>query len=547
VLAALGIVAALLLATYVGAEAWATRTVASGVTVLGEDLGDLSRADAGVALSRLADTVNSTPIDMGVEGYSVPMTPAGAGLAMDAVATLDRLTGFTLNPQRLLDHVRGGDAVEPAVQVDSGTLGTAVGRVATILDRDAESAAIALDGAEVTVDGGQPGIVVDEDATIEMVLDQWPQETHLTPVAQVTQPATTRIAAVAFQEDANSRLLAEDISLTGPNGDVVITPEEWAKFASVDTSGGIPELVVDGEGLSAALVEDNPALNNEARGSSAGFDASHNIQIDEGQPGREIDTSLLGERVLTAAAVATHTAELPYTITAVVPPAENLNIEDFTTKISAFDTPLTYETIRTKNLQHAADKIAGVILTPGATFDLTEVLSPITIEDGYFSAGVINNGIHTTGVGGGLSQMATTSYNAAYFAGFELLDHRQHSVWFTRYPAGRESTIYSGQINMVFKNDTPYAAIMNSYIEDNRLHVDIWSTPYYRVETEATPHLNVTAPGTTVISSAECVPSRAGQSGFTITNYRRVYLDDELVKDEADTWTYKPDNAIECE
>jgi len=540
-------VAALLLAMYVGAEAWATRTVASGVTVLGEDLGGMSPADASVVLARIAGTVNSTPVDLKIEGYSVPLTPAAAGLAMDADATLDQLTGFTLSPQRLFDHVQGGHAVAPAVRVDADVLTGAIDRAAAILDRDPESAVMTLDGAEVMVDGGQPGIVVDVDATVATVRSQWPRATVLTPVAQVIQPETPRAVAVAFRDDVNGRLLANAVSLVGPNGTVEIAPDVWAEFASVDTSSGTPTLVVDGRGLAAALVEANPTLNNEARGSSVTFDVSHNLQIDEGQPGREIDASLLGERVVAAAGRASHIDEMPYTITAVVPPAENLNIGDFTTKISAFDTPLTYETIRTKNLQHAADKISGVIIVPGATFDLTEVLSPITIADGYFSAGVINNGIHTTGVGGGLSQMATTSYNAAYFAGFDLLDHRQHSVWFTRYPAGRESTIYTGQINMVFKNDTPYAAIMNSYIEDNTLHVDIWSTPYYRVETEATPHQNVRAPGTTVVTSPECVPSRAGQSGFTITNYRRVYLDDELVKDEADTWTYKPDNAIECE
>ncbi|NTV39657.1 MAG: VanW family protein, partial [Demequinaceae bacterium] len=314
----------------------------------------------------------------------------------------------------------------------------------------------------------------------------------------------------------------------------------------VDTSTGTPELVVDGEGLAAVLLEAQPGLNNAARGASVRFDESHNLQVDEGQPGREIDTAALGEHVLAAAGRASRTDTLPYTITAVVPPAENVNIGDFTTKISAFDTPLTNEKIRNKNLQHAADKISGVILAPGATFDLTQVLSPITIADGYVEAGVLNNGIHTTGVGGGLSQMATTSYNAAYFAGFDLIKHRQHSVWFPRYPAGRESTIYTGQINMVFKNDTPYAAIMNSYIENNRLHVDIWSTPYYRVETEATPHQNVVSPGTTVVTDPACVASKAGQSGFTITNYRRVYLGDTLVKDEADKWTYKPDNAITC-
>ena len=188
-----------------------------------------------------------------------------------------------------------------------------------------------------------------------------------------------------------------------------------------------------------------------------------------------------------------------------------------------------------------------MIVPPGGTFDLTEVLSPITIAGGYFPAGVITDGIHTEGVGGGLSQMATTVYNAAYFAGFDILEHREHSVYFTRYPAGREATIYTGQINMVFKNDTPYAAIMSAYVEDSRLYVDIWSTTYYRVETSASPRSNVRYPGTTVVAGPDCVPSKAGQPGFTITNYRKVYVEDTLVKDEQDRWTYRPDNAIECE
>jgi len=250
--------------------------------------------------------------------------------------------------------------------------------------------------------------------------------------------------------------------------------------------------------------------------------------------------------VMVAAGRANRTDALPYTITAVVPPSANLNIGDFTTKISGFDTPLTSEPMRTKNLANAASKITGTIVAPGATFDLTNVVSPIDSEHGYVLAGVLTGGVHTLGMGGGLSQMATTSYNAAYFAGYEILAHHQHSVWFPRYPAGRESTIYTGQINMVFKNDTPYAAIMNAYIEGTSLHVDIWSTPYYRVETEATPHLNVRAPGVTTLTGPNCVASKAGQSGFTITNYRRVYLGDKQVKDEADTWTYQPDNAVTC-
>ena len=537
----------MLLASYVGAEAWATRSVASNVTVLGENLGGLPRADAKTKLVRLASAANSTPIEVGVAGYSATLVPSASGLTFDANATLDRLTGFTLSPTRLVDHVRGGGATAPVVNVDKKALSDAVGRVASHLDQSAQSAAITIDGARVVVTGGQPGIVVKADETVAALSAAWPAETVVPSVATITQPAVEQKVAEAFQATVNFTEFAKDITLTGPNGNVDLAPEDWAKFASVDTSTGTPELVVDGEGLAASLIKAHPELNNAARASSVTFDSSHNLQVSQAQPGRELNASSLGAHVLGAASRDSRTSVLPYTITQPAPPPNNVNIGDFTTKISGFDTFLPYEPIRTKNLQNAANIIAGTIVAPGATFDLTKVISPIDAAHGFVAAGVLVNGIHTLGMGGGLSQMATTSYNAAYFAGYTILDHRPHSVWFTRYPAGRESTIYTGQINMVFKNDTPYAAIMNSYIDGNRLHVDIWSTPYYRVETSATPHLNVRAPGVTVITRPDCVPSGAGQAGFTITNYRKVFLGDKKVKDEAYSWTYQPDNAIKCE
>ena len=157
------------------------------------------------------------------------------------------------------------------------------------------------------------------------------------------------------------------------------------------------------------------------------------------------------------------------------------------------------------------------------------------------------NGVFTTGIGGGLSQMATTTYNAGYFAGYHDVTHRPHSVWFPRYPAGRESTIYSGQINVVFENTTPYAMIMNSYVENGYLNVDIWSTPYFTVKTKASPKTNVKQPtyGGIERKGLRAAGSRA-KPGFTITNTRWVYLGDKLEEKRSWTWTYKPDNGVRC-
>ncbi|MFN3867149.1 MAG: VanW family protein, partial [Demequina sp.] len=270
------------------------------------------------------------------------------------------------------------------------------------------------------------------------------------------------------------------------------------------------------------------------------------IVIEEGSPGITIDGAALGDAVIAAAGSTDRIGELPYTAADPEVSAEDLGIADFQEIVASFDTALTAERIRTQNLRVAAADVAGVIVLPGETFDLTEALSPITAEEGYQSAGVIVNGILTSGMGGGLSQMATTVYNAGYFAGYEILDHRPHSVWLTRYPAGRESTIYTGSINVEFRNNTPYAAVFNSYLNGGKLYVDIWSTEHFEVTTAASPKTNVVQPGVRDVTSESCEAKGPGQPGFTITNTRTVSLDGEVVDTNSHTWTYQPDDAIRC-
>jgi hypothetical protein len=67
-------------------------------------------------------------------------------------------------------------------------------------------------------------------------------------------------------------------------------------------------------------------------------------------------------------------------------------------------------------------------------------------------------------MGGGLSQLSTTTFNAAYEAGMEDVEHRPHSEWFSRYPAGREATIYTGVLDMRWKNTAPTGVLVQAWV-----------------------------------------------------------------------------------
>ena len=91
----------------------------------------------------------------------------------------------------------------------------------------------------------------------------------------------------------------------------------------------------------------------------------------------------------------------------------------------------------------------------GETFSLNGATEPRNESNGYVEAGIISEGHASRGVGGGVSQVATTLYNAAYFAGMTDVTHKPHSFYISRYPPGREATVFEGAIDMKFRNDAP--------------------------------------------------------------------------------------------
>ncbi|MFW2513957.1 VanW family protein [Demequina sp. SO4-13] len=531
---------------YVGAQALLSTTVPRGTEMLGMDIGSMSVTEATEEVEGETDVLESTDLELRAAEQSFAVPARDAGLSIDVERTLDEVTGFTLAPDRLWAHIAGGGELSPVTEVDEDSLADALETAAVQLDGPAQDAGVTFAEAAVEVVPGRAAVTVDQEASAQRIVTVWPAAQSIDLVAETEPPAITDEDAADFASELETEILAAPITLVGDEAEATIEPATIASMSTVESGPGGLELTVDGGALADRIIEDNPELTTEGDNASVSFDDNQQIVIDEGSPGITIDGEALGEAVLSAAGSAERIGELPYTSAEPEVSAEDLGLADFQEIISSFDTPVTSDAVRTQNLRVAAADVEGVVVLPGENFDLTEALSPINEEEGYQDSGVIVNGILTSGMGGGLSQMATTAYNAGYFAGFEILDHRPHSVWFTRYPAGRESTIYTGSINVEFRNNTPYAAVFNSYVANGRLYVDVWSTEHFEVTTSASPKTNITEPGVKEVSSANCAPKGPGQPGFTITNTRTVYLDDEQVDQTSNTWTYQPDDAIEC-
>jgi vancomycin resistance protein YoaR len=198
-----------------------------------------------------------------------------------------------------------------------------------------------------------------------------------------------------------------------------------------------------------------------------------------------------------------------------------------TSRVSSFTTPHSCCENRVKNIQRMADIVRGYYLIPGKTLSLNAYVGPRTIERGFLPAGAIRKGRLTPEIGGGVSQFATTIFNAAYFAGLDMPEYQAHSLYFSRYPFGREATISTPAPDLKIKNTTDYPVLIWTSYTGTSITVSMYSTKNVEVAQVASRSSN----------RNQCI--------YVETDRERVYSDGQS---KIDTFfaLYRPEDGIDC-
>jgi len=182
---------------------------------------------------------------------------------------------------------------------------------------------------------------------------------------------------------------------------------------------------------------------------------------------------------------------------------------------------------RVTNIQTIADTLTGVYLIPGQTLSLNEFVGPRTREKGYVAAGAIRSGYMTEEVGGGVSQFVTTIFNAAFYAGLDLDQYQSHSVYFSRYPFGREATLSIPGPDLVMTNNTEYPILIWPSYTDTSITVTFYSTKNVEV------------------AELEQRVSRRGQCRQSAIDRQRTFTDGRIAIDTIVAF-YRPGDGIDC-
>jgi vancomycin resistance protein YoaR len=154
--------------------------------------------------------------------------------------------------------------------------------------------------------------------------------------------------------------------------------------------------------------------------------------------------------------------------------------------LARFSTKFPPNQPRVKNIRRIADLMDGVVVEPGQSFSVNHFIGKRTEENGFVMAPSILDAEMSETVGGGISQFATTLYNALYDAGFPVIEHKPHSHFISRYPAGVEATLSWPGPDLSFKNDSESPLVIETSVSKDRVSVKLLGrTPGRKVTRKA--------------------------------------------------------------
>ena len=128
---------------------------------------------------------------------------------------------------------------------------------------------------------------------------------------------------------------------------------------------------------------------------------------------------------------------------------------------------------RTINLEIATRTINGIVLQPGDVFSFNETIGRTTRAKGYRSAKIFVKGKEEEGMGGGICQVSSTLYNAADFAGLEIVERHPHSKKVGYVKEGRDAATSYGGVDLKFKNTLPHPVKIVATAKEGKLTISI--------------------------------------------------------------------------
>jgi vancomycin resistance protein YoaR len=505
--------------------------VLPGVEVAGIDLGGKTEPEALHEIEDVANRLAVTPIHAHAGTHDLVLDPKAIGYRVDAAATVRaaRRDGRSANP---LDTLLGvpmrafrHDGVDLVVHYDRSRLASVIDTWVGATGKGLVDGGLRFDGAQVAEVRPRAGIGIDrDDAEDRAIAALRAGRADLgTFTIGPTRPAIDA-AEVAVAARAARRLLASPVRIVAGSTTLTLRPAELSTALRTQIVDSRLALRVDPVALRAALAAGLASV--ETLPKDAGFAiAGTSVSVVPAVNGvavgldRVASTIARGRHHVTASLETTppvHTTEW----------ADKLHITEL---VASYTTEHPCCQPRVTNIHLAADTINNTIVEPGQTFSLNGALGPRTTDKGYkLAPGIGANLEFEDSVGGGVSQLSTTLFNAVFFGCYEDVTHTVHALYISRYPMGREATLNYPSIDNKFRNDSHSGVLIRTSYSGTSVTVALYGNKEGRTCRAEGPNVLQTIPIEPEYVDDPALPAGTqkkladGHTGYVVENFRII-------------------------
>ena len=522
-------------------------TTVSGLSLPAVPIGRMTPAAATAKVAAAIGPRAHAPMTLTVADQAFAFDPGASGLTVDPATAVAARGRRDPTPAGLWKALFAHPKLDLAVSVDAAKLDAAVTALNSKIVGGGHDGSIVFHGTTPVATAPVAGIAISHDQAVAAIRSAYLKSTAAValPITSI-QPSVTAAAVQQALTGIANPAVASPITLAVGTNTVQISPAVIAANLTFHTSGGALVPTLDGQGVEDA-VGSTAFASLQTPSKDAYFDVSSSKPVlVPSIEGGTADLSKLGSSI---AAVLTQPAPRVITVPAkgvdpafTTADAEKLGINDM---VSTFTTHHPCCASRVMNIHTIARIVNGAIVLPGATFSLNKFVGPRDTARGFVEAPMIEDGLFQNSVGGGVSQFATTLYNAVFFASLKDITHQPHSYYISRYPAGREATVSYPEPNLIFQNNEPTAILITTSYTGTSLTVTFWGTKYYDVTSAASARYAPTTTGTVYNPRPDC-ESAAGEGGFQIDITQTLSQNGVVVKVNHLHTKYDPEPIIIC-
>lgn len=489
IIAAIPLVALVLLVAAWAIDNWlAGDNVARNTELAGVAVGGMDEEQLEAVIDDLATELPGTTVEIDAGDVELTSTAGDLGIDVDRAATVEAVMdeGSTAPLwQRPFEWV-GSFFTPRAAPVDLTVDEALMATTLESLEGDQRVApvepALVVSEATASLAPGQDGIELTTAAVAAALPESLPDvnETIVVTAERTVVPPDIPDEAIVPLVDQANGVAGRTITVRAGSQTFELDGASIVHGSTVDMSSGEPTLTISDEVIGQQIVAQQQTYANPTGVTftfgpgglvpQAGTDAE--VCCGEGAVELIVAALLSGQEeveVPTRTFTAAEGVEWASTL------GVNQVVAEFTTQHPCCQP-------RVSNIHTIADRIRGTLIAPGETFSVNDLTGRRTADKGYVAAPAIVDGEYVQDIGGGVSQFATTLFNAAFFAGLPMPEYKMHSEYISRYPYAREATLFYPSVDLAITNDTPYGIVIWPTYNDTSITVQLWSTPYARGE-----------------------------------------------------------------